>query len=136
MFSVITKPLWRIKDRLKRTRYFTYIFVSIWKILCFFVFTLLAIGYRGDNIPKFFSSFSSGFSAHKIRITEVKLTKRLSGMRYTSGGRFQVLLREKSGRFLVTRGSIEYAPQWTGVSFQQKFCKRLCLVKWHVGNML
>ncbi|XP_054284217.1 chitin synthase chs-2-like isoform X1 [Macrosteles quadrilineatus] len=69
---VFTKPFWRIKDRLKRTRYFTYIFISIWKILSFFFLTVVAVAYRGESISKFFSSFSAGFSAHKIRITEIK----------------------------------------------------------------
>uniref|UniRef100_A0A1B6CU26 chitin synthase n=1 Tax=Clastoptera arizonana TaxID=38151 RepID=A0A1B6CU26_9HEMI len=69
---VFIKPLWRIKDRMKRTRYFTHIFISVWRMLVFFSCTLLAILYRGENVASFFTEFSKGFSAHKIRITEIK----------------------------------------------------------------
>ncbi|XP_075212205.1 hyaluronan synthase-like protein kkv [Lycorma delicatula] len=71
---VFMKPLWRVKDRLKRTRYFSYIFISIWKVLCFFLLTLAAIFYRGESITKFFTSSSVGFAEHKIRVTEIRPT--------------------------------------------------------------
>nr|ADR73029.1 chitin synthase [Laodelphax striatellus] len=69
---IFIKPLWRVKDRLKRTRYFTYLFISVWKIILFFSCTLAAVFYRGESISKFFTSMSTGFSEHKIRITEVR----------------------------------------------------------------
>ncbi|XP_014282325.1 chitin synthase chs-2 isoform X2 [Halyomorpha halys] len=68
------RPLWKIKERLKRTRYFTYIFMSTWKIFSFLILILVARIYRGENINHFFSLFHRGFSAHKIRITEIRPT--------------------------------------------------------------
>nr|QPN96974.1 chitin synthase 1 variant a [Riptortus pedestris] len=68
------RPLWKVKERLKKTRYFIYIFISTWKVICFFIFTLVARFYRGENVNHFFTLFSRGFSAHKIRITEIRPT--------------------------------------------------------------
>ncbi|CAA9997012.1 unnamed protein product [Nesidiocoris tenuis] len=67
---VFMRPLWKVKERLKRTRYFVYIFMSIWKIVGFFLCTLGIRWYRGESINHFFTLFSRGFSQHKIRITE------------------------------------------------------------------
>ena len=69
------RPLWKTKERLKKTRYFTYIFMSVWKIFCFVILILLARLYRGESVNHFFTLFHRGFSAHKIRITEVKNNK-------------------------------------------------------------
>lgn len=68
------RPLWKVKERLKKTRYFTYIFMSTWKIICFFILTLAARLYNGENVYHFFTLFHRGFSAHKIRITEIRPT--------------------------------------------------------------
>lgn len=70
-FTVFMRPLWKVKERLKRTRYFTYIFMSVWKISGFLIFTLLIRMYRGESVNHFFTLLSKGFSQHKIRITEV-----------------------------------------------------------------
>ncbi|XP_073988781.1 hyaluronan synthase-like protein kkv isoform X1 [Rhodnius prolixus] len=71
---VFMRPLWKVKERLKRTRYFTYIFMSVWKISGFLIFTLLIRMYRGESVNHFFTLLSKGFSQHKIRITEIKPT--------------------------------------------------------------
>ncbi|BES88625.1 chitin synthase [Nesidiocoris tenuis] len=71
---VFMRPLWKVKERLKRTRYFVYIFMSIWKIVGFFLCTLGIRWYRGESINHFFTLFSRGFSQHKIRITEIRPT--------------------------------------------------------------
>ncbi|KAL1124219.1 hypothetical protein AAG570_001989 [Ranatra chinensis] len=68
---VFMKPLWRIKERLRRTRYFIYVFISLWKVLAFFLSVLFIRWYHGQNINHFFTLFKTGFSQHKIRITEV-----------------------------------------------------------------
>nr|AFM38193.1 chitin synthase [Anasa tristis] len=68
------RPLWKVKERLKKTRYFAYIFLSIWKIFCFFILTLIARLYNGENVYHFFTLFHRGFSAHKIRVTEIRPT--------------------------------------------------------------
>ena len=47
------KNLGRIKDRLKKTRYFVYSFISILKILFFFSASLLFLYFNGVSIGEF-----------------------------------------------------------------------------------
>ncbi|KAJ6216762.1 hypothetical protein RDWZM_007919 [Blomia tropicalis] len=58
-----------IKERLHRTRYFIYIFISIWKILAIFL-TMIACFYYMDGSTSFsiFSKFKEAFGSHKILI--------------------------------------------------------------------
>ena len=60
---------------MKSTRYFTYIFVSVWKVLVFFctmlVIELLTVG-KIDNV---FLLFQTGFGDHKVNLTEVVSNK-------------------------------------------------------------
>ncbi|KAK2724897.1 hypothetical protein QYM36_001381, partial [Artemia franciscana] len=64
----IVKSLGRVKERLKRTRYFTYIFISIWKI-ALFLGTVFFIwwGIYKDLTP-LFSKFNLAFGDHKIPV--------------------------------------------------------------------
>ncbi|XP_008481027.1 chitin synthase chs-2-like, partial [Diaphorina citri] len=66
------KSAWRVKERLKRTRYFTYAFVSFLKILVFLCSALVFMSFRGESVTEYFSKFHDSFSQHKIRIYEVK----------------------------------------------------------------
>nr|WPA93971.1 chitin synthase 1 [Cacopsylla chinensis] len=66
------RSAWRVKERLKRTRYFTYAFVSFLKIVVFFCSGLVFMTARGESCTEFFSKFHEAFSQHKIRIYEVK----------------------------------------------------------------
>lgn len=66
------KSAWRVKDRLQRTRYFTYAFVSFLKILVFFCSALIFMSSRGESVSEFFTKFHESFSQHKITIYEVK----------------------------------------------------------------
>jgi len=65
------KALGRVKDRMRKTRYFTYMFMSLWKILTFFCSMLFVLHMRGQSVHNFFSMFNTGFSEHKIIINEV-----------------------------------------------------------------
>lgn len=67
----LLRPVWRIKDKLKRTRYFSYLFISIWKIICFFCCMVLFTFLKGGNIAHLFSMFSAGFSQHRVHVVEV-----------------------------------------------------------------
>ena len=67
------KFLAKIKERLKQTRYFTYIFVSVWKVLVFFSTMLLAELYLMGKVDSLFHHFASGFERHKINITETPI---------------------------------------------------------------
>jgi len=65
------KELGRIKDRLKRTRYFVYSFISVWKMMLFFSSMLLFLHLNGSDIGPLFSKFQDGFGEHKINVTQV-----------------------------------------------------------------
>jgi chitin synthase len=58
-------------QRLRDTRYFTYIFISLWKMLCFFCCLLLILFLKGESVPNFFLVFKDAFSARQIVVTEV-----------------------------------------------------------------
>lgn len=68
------KSMGRIKERLKRTRYFTYIFISVWKIVVFFTMMLVITFFieKDLSVSKLFSLMPSAFSDRKITITEVR----------------------------------------------------------------
>lgn len=70
-FKFIRK-LAETKEQLKRTRYFTYMFVSIWKIMLMFA-TMVAVRFMIDGqIRPIFANFKLAFSQHSILITKVK----------------------------------------------------------------
>lgn len=66
------KKLGKIKEHLEESRYFIYMFVSIWKCLCFLVTVLFIILIKEGEVGFFFSEFSEGFGAHQIQILEIK----------------------------------------------------------------
>lgn len=60
-----------MKTSLNETRYFMYMFISIWKMVCFFCVTLIIIFVKEKEIAFFFTEFAEGFSQHSITIQEV-----------------------------------------------------------------
>lgn len=65
------KHLGKIKEKLKSTRYFTYIFLSVWKVLVFFCSMLVVEYLTYGKIDNIFTMFQPGFGHHKINLTEV-----------------------------------------------------------------
>jgi len=65
------KFAYHIKDRMRRTRYFIYMIMSIWKMLCFMCFMLVVMFFKGENVTQIFSLVNAGFSQHKIQVLEV-----------------------------------------------------------------
>lgn len=65
------KFAYHIKDRMRRTRYFIYMLMSVWKMLCFLCFMLVVMFFKGENVTQIFSSANAGFSQHKIQVLEV-----------------------------------------------------------------
>jgi hypothetical protein len=61
----------KFMQRLRDTRYFTYIFISVWKMVCFFCCLLLILFLKGGSVPNFFLLFKDAFSARQIVVTEV-----------------------------------------------------------------
>ncbi|KAJ8958903.1 hypothetical protein NQ318_019671 [Aromia moschata] len=66
------KKLGKIKDNFDQTRYFTYMFISTWKILCFFLTMIFIVLAREGELGFFFTEFSDAFGAHPITILEIK----------------------------------------------------------------
>lgn len=66
------KKLGKIRDQFDQTRYFTYMFLSMWKIICFFITILFVILAREGEVGFFFTEFSEGWAAHPITILEVR----------------------------------------------------------------
>ncbi|XP_067001404.2 chitin synthase chs-2 isoform X2 [Anabrus simplex] len=66
------KSLRKIMERLKETRYFTYVFISVWKMLCFFCSVLLILQLQEGSVSHLFNLIPKAFSAHKITVSEVK----------------------------------------------------------------
>lgn len=65
------KFAYHIKDRMRRTRYFIYMLMSVWKMLCFLCFMLVVMFVKGENVRQIFSLATAGFSQHKIQVLEV-----------------------------------------------------------------
>ncbi|KAL4708135.1 hypothetical protein ACJJTC_009914, partial [Scirpophaga incertulas] len=70
----IIKSLGRLKDELNSSRYFTYRFMSVWKILLFMMCILFSIWMEGDEPSMFFQMFDTAFSPHNIVVEEVQIS--------------------------------------------------------------
>lgn len=68
----IIKSLGRVKRDLRLTRYFTYMFVSLWKIIVFLISTLVILHIKNENIGHLFSMFGTAFSEHSITVTAIR----------------------------------------------------------------
>ena len=66
----LVKRLGKVKERLKKTRYFTYSFISVIKIVLFFLMMLLCLHLNGSHVGHLFSHFVTGFQAHKLNVTQ------------------------------------------------------------------
>lgn len=66
------RSLGRVKKELRLTRYFTYMFISVWKILAFFISTALILYMKGDTVGHLFTMLSSAFGSHKIPVSEIR----------------------------------------------------------------
>ncbi|XP_030374775.1 chitin synthase chs-2 isoform X2 [Scaptodrosophila lebanonensis] len=67
----LIRALGRIKEEMKYTRYFSHMFISIWKILLFFCLTLLIYWAQGDEPGNLFSMYGDAFGPHKIIVYEL-----------------------------------------------------------------
>ena len=56
---------------MKTTRYFTYLFVSMWKVMVFFSCMVLFMYFRLENVGDLFSRFTDSFNQHKLFVNEV-----------------------------------------------------------------
>ncbi|XP_076243610.1 hyaluronan synthase-like protein kkv [Calliopsis andreniformis] len=66
------RSLGRVKKEMRLTRYFTYMFISVWKILAFFISTLLILHIKGETVGHLFSMLSSAFGKHQIIVSNIR----------------------------------------------------------------
>lgn len=57
--------------KFENSRYFIYIFLSLWKCLLFFTTTVLILYLKEGDVEFLFSNLSNAFMDHAINITEV-----------------------------------------------------------------
>lgn len=69
-FSFV-KSMGRVKEELKLTRYFTYMFMTIWKVFFFFLSVVFVLWFQGEDAGNLFALFGPGFSSHKIVVEEI-----------------------------------------------------------------
>ncbi|XP_065368049.1 chitin synthase chs-2 isoform X1 [Calliphora vicina] len=69
-FALI-RSMGRAKDDLKYTRYFSHMFLSIWKISLFLCSVLLIYWIQGEEPGNIFGLFSDAFGPHKISVDEL-----------------------------------------------------------------
>nr|AAG09712.1 chitin synthase 1 [Lucilia cuprina] len=72
-FALI-RSMGRVKDDLKYTRYFSHMFLSIWKISLFLCSVLLIYWIQGEEPGNIFGLFSDAFGPHKISVDELATT--------------------------------------------------------------
>lgn len=60
------RSLGKIKQEMQLTRYFTYMFMSVWKIIVFFTSTILILYIKGETVGHLFSMFGDAFGNHTI----------------------------------------------------------------------
>ncbi|XP_014204049.1 uncharacterized protein LOC106636227 [Copidosoma floridanum] len=70
----IVRTLGRVKRDLIQTRYFTYMFISAWKMVAFLISTCIILHFKGQNFGHLFSMFGSAFGEHKITVQAVRQT--------------------------------------------------------------
>jgi len=59
-----------IKEKMKKTRYWVYLFVSMWKMLLFFASMLFFMNFRMDSVGDLFTKFTDSFNQHKLFVNE------------------------------------------------------------------
>ncbi|KAM7362637.1 hyaluronan synthase-like protein kkv isoform 1-T3 [Cochliomyia hominivorax] len=67
----LIRAMGRVKDELKYTRYFSHMFLSIWKISLFLCSVLLIYWIQGEEPGNIFTLFSDAFGPHKISVDEL-----------------------------------------------------------------
>lgn len=60
--------LTKLREQLEKSRYCTYLFVALWKIILFFMVAFLI---SGIHFREFFYNFTDGWKEHSINIVEV-----------------------------------------------------------------
>lgn len=62
-----------IKDRAKKWRYFTYIFISLWKMLITLIVMMVVWHLKDQSVANLFNNFTEAFSPHTIPVQEASI---------------------------------------------------------------
>jgi len=89
-----------MRKNIAHTRYFSYVFISIWKTLAFLATMLFSIWILGHNVGSTFSQFTSSFETHQINITEIRPPLQ-SGPDIPGGSFLEEIIKEKSSAYVV-----------------------------------
>lgn len=65
----LIRSLGRVKKEMRLTRYFTYVLVSVWKIVAFLISTILILHIKGENVGHLFTKLSSAFGEHTLTVS-------------------------------------------------------------------
>lgn len=74
----VVRAMGRVKEELRATRYFNWIFFSLWKILLFFCSLVMILWLQGENPMNLFHLYGDAFGPHKIVVEEVASTLSIS----------------------------------------------------------
>lgn len=72
LLAGLIRSLGRVKKEMRLTRYFTYMLVSVWKIVAFFISTVLILYSKGEDVGHLFTMLSSAFGEHRLTVTPIK----------------------------------------------------------------
>ncbi|ODN00837.1 Chitin synthase 1 [Orchesella cincta] len=67
---IYIQKLGKMKTRLRRTRYFTYTFISLWKMAVFLAILVVGTKINEDSWSVAFNRFHQGFDTHNITVEE------------------------------------------------------------------
>ncbi|KAL9891261.1 hyaluronan synthase-like protein kkv isoform 2-T2 [Glossina fuscipes fuscipes] len=70
----LIKTMGRVKDELKYTRYFSHMFLSVWKITLFLCSVLFIYWTQGEDPGNMFTLYTDAFGPHKISVDELAIT--------------------------------------------------------------
>lgn len=62
----------RVKKEMRLTRYFTYMLVSVWKIVAFFISSITILHMKGEKVGHLFTMFSTAFGEHRLTVTATR----------------------------------------------------------------
>ena len=94
------RNLGNMRKNLAASRYFTYVFISLWKMLVFFATMLFSIWIIGHNVGNTFSKFTSSFGDHQINVTEIRPPLQ-NGPDIPGGSFLEEVIKEKSAAYIV-----------------------------------
>ncbi|XP_043525699.1 chitin synthase chs-2 isoform X4 [Frieseomelitta varia] len=66
------RSLGRVKKEMRLTRYFTYMFIPLWKIVAFIICSMLILHIKGQTVGHLFTMLSDAFGSHDIMVSAVR----------------------------------------------------------------